>query len=512
MAELSRMAVGSVIAAMAYLTSDAPFGMWWPGFLIMALGGTVFFGLLTGTPTPGRIIAVYYAVALWLTEYLANPRPNWYPFVVGAGAIVMVGALMAEIVAMLERALRSEREQKEALRAEQARSEALLQGQADAAVRDSEARVRMEMDRALRAIVEGTAGMIGDDFLTSLVQHLSVALEVDHAFIAEVVDGTRARMRTTAFWSRGRAIANVEYDLAGTPCEHVVAGQMCFWAAGVQQAFPDDHDLVALGADSYLGMPLRDTRGQVLGHVAVLDNRPMHDEARRREILMVFAARAGAELERQQSERALKALNDALEAKVAARTTELQSALDERTRLAAVLESTSDIVGVAGMDGRMQYMNRAGRLRLGVGPDEDIATYDVLSFYTKTSGEAMMREGIPYALAHGTWSGELQMVTKTGEEVPIWLSGTVHVGADGQPRFVSCLARDISERQRAERELQSAKEAAEAASRAKSTFLATMSHEYPDADERRDWHDRFAAHHRVERQTARVRRDHSHER
>ena len=51
----------------------------------------------------------------------------------------------------------------------------------------------------------------------------------------------------------------------------------------------------------------------MLGHVAVLDNQPMRDEDRRREILSVFAARAGAELERQRSERALRALNDELE-------------------------------------------------------------------------------------------------------------------------------------------------------------------------------------------------------
>jgi hypothetical protein len=38
-------------------------------------------------------------------------------------------------------------------------------------------------------------------------------------------------------------------------------------------------------------MPLRDTAGRVLGHVAVLDNQPIRDEQRRREILTVFAAR-----------------------------------------------------------------------------------------------------------------------------------------------------------------------------------------------------------------------------
>ena len=47
----------------------------------------------------------------------------------------------------------------------------------------------------------------------------------------------------------------------------------------------------------------------------------------------------------------------------------------------------------------------------------------------------------------------------------------------GKPQFVLGTAVDITERKQAEIELQRAKEAAEAASEAKSTFLATMSHE-----------------------------------
>ena len=43
-----------------------------------------------------------------------------------------------------------------------------------------------------------------------------------------------------------------------------------------------------------------------------------------------------------------------------------------RDRLAAIIESTTDLVGFTDPGGQMLYLNRAGRQLLGWGPDEDI--------------------------------------------------------------------------------------------------------------------------------------------
>ena len=44
-----------------------------------------------------------------------------------------------------------------------------------------------------------------------------------------------------------------------------------------------------------------------------------------------------------------------------------------RARLAAILEATSDLVGTADQEGRVLYLNRAGRKMLGIGVDEDVS-------------------------------------------------------------------------------------------------------------------------------------------
>ena len=113
---------------------------------------------------------------------------------------------------------------------------------------------------ALRAIVEGTARDTGEVFFQSLVRHLATAIGVDYAFVAEFAD-KRTRVRTLAYWGKGETRENVEFDLAGTPCEDVVRGGLCHHPSGVKERFPHDQPLVDMGIESYLGVPLHDAGG-----------------------------------------------------------------------------------------------------------------------------------------------------------------------------------------------------------------------------------------------------------
>jgi PAS domain S-box-containing protein len=342
---------------------------------------------------------------------------------------------------------------------------------------------RWDMARALRAIVEGTASATGDEFFRSLVMHMASALGVQHAFVAVMAGDTADRVRTVAFWSEGAIVPNIEYALPGTPCERVVSGEFCHYPSGVQQRFPEDRDLVMLDAQSYMGMPLTNATGEVLGHLAVVDTRPMHEDEQRDAILRIFAARAGAELERQAADRAVRLLNEQLEARVAERTAELQAAnrqlaiqVEQRERLTAILEATTDLVATATLDGQVTYMNRAGRRLLGF-DDGDVGTVRFAEVYTKESLDIFEREGFPTALREGSWSGEAVLRSRDGRRIPVSLVGNIHRGPDGVPASLSAIGRDITERKRFEADLQAAKERAESASRAKSAFLATMSHE-----------------------------------
>ena len=158
---------------------------------------------------------------------------------------------------------------------------------------------------ALRRIVEGTAGGTGEGFFRSLVLHLAAAVGARYAFVAEFVQRP-TRVRTLAFCDADRILGNIEFDLAGHPCEEVYRVGLCHHPAGVRDRYPREPGLAALGIESYLGVPLPDAAGEPLGHLAVFDPRPMPEEARRLYTFRIFAARAAAELERLRSERLLR--------------------------------------------------------------------------------------------------------------------------------------------------------------------------------------------------------------
>ena len=58
------------------------------------------------------------------------------------------------------------------------------------------------------------------------------------------------------------------------------------------------------GAESYCGVPLLDSSGACVGHLAIMDDKPMLDGLRGLAILRIFAARARAEIERLHAEAA----------------------------------------------------------------------------------------------------------------------------------------------------------------------------------------------------------------
>jgi PAS domain S-box-containing protein len=175
----------------------------------------------------------------------------------------------------------------------------------------------------LRHIYEGTAATTGDDFFRARVRSTAAAMHTRYAFVSEFA-GSRSRVRTIVFWAGKDFDDNFEYDLDGTVCEGVLAGEMGYYPKGVAALFPREEELTTMGIEGYLAVPMVDAGGEVLGHLAVFDTRPMNYSGRELEVFRIFGQRAAAELSR----------NNAL-CKLAASEARLASILD--TALDAVI-------------------------------------------------------------------------------------------------------------------------------------------------------------------------------
>ena len=155
-------------------------------------------------------------------------------------------------------------------------------------------------DEALRILSRGTDTLRGLDFFRVLISQVAAALRRPFAFITEHTEN-KTKVRMLAFWQGQNFGTPFEYGLEGTPCDLVINGdRMCHYPTNVQALFPKDQDLVSLAAQGYLGVPIHDSNEEVIGHLAVLDNKALLVEDRDLSILRIFAARAGIELERMQ--------------------------------------------------------------------------------------------------------------------------------------------------------------------------------------------------------------------
>ncbi|WP_414581984.1 MHYT domain-containing protein [Scytonema sp. PCC 10023] len=162
---------------------------------------------------------------------------------------------------------------------------------------------RKQVEATLQLIVEGTAYTTGNEFFRSCVCYTAQVLEVRYAFVSEFTNELKSQLRTLAFWNDVDYGHNFEYNIAAITDEHCkpVFGGV---DDNVSVVLRRDKDVGKSNLYSYL-MPLVDSNGEVIGYLVVMDVKPLEIDLGKESILQIFAARAGAELERKLAEELL---------------------------------------------------------------------------------------------------------------------------------------------------------------------------------------------------------------
>jgi signal transduction histidine kinase len=159
----------------------------------------------------------------------------------------------------------------------------------------------------LRAVAEGTAGAVGDEFLRGLVRHVALAFDAKFAFVAEASDPTGQHVRLISCWYQDDWMdEQLEYDTEGKPCALVVEREVVAFPDALTKRFPEAKPAIEMGLESYLAICLRAADGTHLGHMAVMDAGRMAARGDDVAAMRIFASRAAAELERRQQAAALR--------------------------------------------------------------------------------------------------------------------------------------------------------------------------------------------------------------
>ena len=293
----------------------------------------------------------------------------------------------------------------------------------------------LEEHEALKLILEGTSRETGREFFRALVLSLATALRTHGAWVARL-DRRAHELDSFALWLDGRFVDDYRYAIGGTPCEQVVSTcKPVHVPDHVIELYPGDPDLRPAGAVSYLGVPLVDPAGDVIGNLAVIDSRPMPADPRALAIIEIFAARAAAEVARLRTEDALRGREEQLHGLVA-------SALD------AILQLDAELAIVRA--------NPAAERTFGAPVDRMLGRS--FSEFLSLDSTAKLRRyldalGPAASTRRASWiSGGLEALRD--DRRPFLAEASLARFEAGQERFVTVILRDVNDRLEAERRIE----------------------------------------------------------
>ena len=286
-------------------------------------------------------------------------------------------------------------------------------------------------DRALRRLAQGGGVIAPAAFFEALVTDLVEALGFAVGFIGFRDPDQPMRIVTRAAFFHGRPRQSFAYEAKGAPCECVLTGQICIYTDHVADEFPHDEALARQGLASYVGAPLRDDTGAVIGLLTVMDTKPLTNPDLARSLVQVFAERASSELSRERAGEALAASQQKF------------SALFHSSPVAMTVSRRADNYAV--VDANIAWEQQFRQVR------DDIVGQNGprISFWRNPEDRNAVLSRVETSREIRDYEAWLQR--GDGEEILCLISGTM-VAIDGDDLLILA-EEDITERRRLEGEL-----------------------------------------------------------
>ena len=283
---------------------------------------------------------------------------------------------------------------------------------------------RRRSQQALMGMAASVPNGDSEAFFLVLLTHLLEAIGADGGAIARPMAHEPARMHTIAALVDGKPLEQLDYDLVGAPCARFDLLDEYIVPDGLAAACPDAGGLPGLQARAYAGRRLLATDGRPLGVIFTVFRKPIADQEGLSAVLRVFAARAGAELERMDG---------------AARMREQ----------AALLDQAREAIVVLGLDLVVKFWSRGAELMYGIAPQQSLGS-PVLSCY---EDEQTAHAALASVLECGQWRGESVQRRGDGSVLTVDESWTLVRDDLGAPHSILKVGSDVTDKRAAEEQI-----------------------------------------------------------
>ena len=303
-------------------------------------------------------------------------------------------------------------------------------------------RLRKLEEDLLRTVSEATSGVVGEDFLIELARNITMTLNMRYALITECANDEKTRLRTLCYVDGRKVLDNIEYDIAGIPCEIILQGKDFFMGEGVQAKFPREK-----GIEAAVGVPIFSSKsGEIIGHILALDPDAVTTEKNQTAILKIFAARAGAEIEWLKAENKLKeTLMDA--------NIQLQLKLKQSEQRYRDLFEEAPIAYVnEGLDSKFITANRAALKILGIREDEVNGTYGFSFIPDTPEAQKRVKDAFEAIKRGENADGAVLELRRKDNGKPLWIQWWSKPDPSGQftrTMFIDITTQVLGEQERA---------------------------------------------------------------
>ena len=288
-------------------------------------------------------------------------------------------------------------------------------------------RRRRHIESAVVKVAASISTVSGNEFFQKLAGSMAEAIGAEGAFLSRLIpdaDPPAARILVGAIDSK--ALDDMHYGLQHSPCETILEHGAYIIETGLMERYPGLATIMPPDMRSFAGQRLEGANGQALGTLFMVSRKRIDQPELVASMLQIFAARAAAELERQEKEAHIH-------------------------YQASLLDKARDAIVVRDMEGRILFWNKGAEYLYGWSKEEAVGRNEAELF---GENPALLKRIVDQVLSSGAWNGEQTKRHRNGNMVIVDGRWTLASDEQGKPQSIFSIHTDISSRKAAEHEIQ----------------------------------------------------------